>query len=103
MERKKIMPNVNVLCCYKEKPIFLYNPLGAVSYHTIIINYVSKTKNKWAERKLYEKGEASFLYIEIQIKQAQKRLEKNMKPKKELDKWCLYFLKLILDKKSRDE
>ena len=96
------MPNVNILCCYEDKPIFLYNPVEKVSYQTVIINYVNKTKNKWAERQLFQKGDVSFLYIEIQLKQAKKRLEKHMTPKKVLDKWCLSFLEMILQSQKNE-
>lgn len=97
---KFIMPNVNILCCFEDKPIFLYNPVGAVSYQFIIINYVNKIKTKWAERQTFQVGEASFLYVEIQIYLAKKRILNHTIPKRKLDKWCLSFLEMIINEKK---
>ena len=94
------MPNVNILCCYEDRPIFLYNPIGAVSYQFIIINYVNKIKTKCAERQTYQKGEASFLYVEIQIYLAKKRILNHITPKRKLDKWCLSFLEMLINEKK---
>ena len=63
-------------------------------------NYVNKIKTKWAERQTYQKGEASFLYVEIQIYLAKKRILNHITPKRKLDKWCLSFLEMLINEKK---
>jgi len=97
------MKNQNILCCLNENPIFSYSPLtnqGNECFEQIIINYITKgfSGKRWFKKENSLVDNVEFIYYEINLEQALKKIESGKKYKyNTMEQFCLSFLNYFLE------